>query len=87
MFPSFLMGAMTLERSNCSSFPCTLTSLFYVLVISHLPQTGSLQMLAMWFDGSTTLVSIHADVSCDSVLTTLVRCISTNDLCRIFLLY
>lgn len=86
-FPGFLMGAMTLERSDCRSFPCTLTSLFRVLVISHLPQTCSLQMLAMWFDGSTTLVSIHAGVSCDSVLTTVVLCISTNDLCRIFLLY
>lgn len=64
-----------------------LTPLFRVLVTSHLPQTGSLQMFAMWFDGSTTLVSIQAGVSCDGVLTTVVLCISINDLCRIFLLY
>lgn len=73
------MGAMTLERSDCSSFPCTLTSLFHVLVISHLSQTGSLQMLAMLFDRSTTL-DIHAGVYCDSVLATVVLCISINDL-------
>lgn len=86
-FPGSLMGEMALERSDCSSFPCTLTSLFHVLVISRLSQTGSLQMLAMLFDRCVTLTAIHAGVSCDNVLATVVLCISTNDLCRIFLLY
>lgn len=49
--------------------------------------SGLLQMLAMWFDGSTAFVSIQAGVFCDGVLTTVVLYISTNDLCRIFLLY
>lgn len=44
-------------------------------------------MLAIWFDGSTALVTIQAGVSCDSVLTTVVLYVSTNDLCGIFLLY
>lgn len=57
------------------------------LVISHTTQTGLMQMLAMWFDRSMTLVSVHPGVFCDCVFTNIVLCIPTNDLCRIFLLY
>lgn len=57
------------------------------LVISHTTQTGLMQMLAMWFDRSMTLVSVHPGVFCDCVFTNIVLCIPTNYLCRIFLLY
>lgn len=81
------VAAMALGKSYCGRFPCTLTSLFHLLVVSHPFQTGLMQMLAMWFDISTILVSAHPGVFCDSVFTNVILCIPTNDLCRIFLLY